>query len=223
MNILLKNNWWKSIAVVLILYSIVAGLMLPVPRLPVLNESIRNLYFHVPMWFGMVVMLIFSFTFSIKYLSGSNLKHDLYAKNFAFTAMIFGILGLITGMFWAAATWGAWWVNDPKLNGAVVGLLVYLAYFVLRGSLEDEHTKAKVAAVYSIFAFVLYIAFIYVIPRMTDSLHPGSGGNPGFNVYDLDSRMRVVFYPAVIGWIVLGVWISTLLIRLNLLEEKDED
>ena len=54
-------------------------------------------------------------------------------------------------------------------------------------------------------------------------MHPGSGGNPGFNMYDLDSKMRMVFYPAVIGWILIGTWISTLLIRIQLVKEKIED
>ena len=55
---------------------------------------------------------------------------------------------------------------------------------------------------------------------MTSSMHPGSGGNPGFNMYDLDSKMRMVFYPAVIGWILLGVWIATVRIRIQNVEEK---
>jgi len=51
-------------------------------------------------------------------------------------------------------------------------------------------------------------------------MHPGSGGNPGFNAYDLDSRMRMVFYPAVIGWSLLGFWISSVSIRLRLIKLK---
>jgi heme exporter protein C len=55
---------------------------------------------------------------------------------------------------------------------------------------------------------------------MTSSMHPGSGGNPGFNMYDLDSKMRMVFYPAVAGWILLGVWIATLRVRIRNIDEK---
>jgi heme exporter protein C len=55
---------------------------------------------------------------------------------------------------------------------------------------------------------------------MTDSLHPGNGGNPGFNAYDLDSSLRAIFYPAVIGWTLLGYWIATLKIRKGLIEIK---
>jgi heme exporter protein C len=55
---------------------------------------------------------------------------------------------------------------------------------------------------------------------MTDSLHPGNGGNPGFNSYDLDSSMRLVFYPAVLAWILVGVWIANLKFRLRLIENN---
>jgi heme exporter protein C len=64
------------------------------------------------------------------------------------------------------------------------------------------------------------IPLIFIIPRLTSSMHPGSGGNPGFNMYDLDSNMRKVFYPAVLGWILFGVWIATVRIRLRTVEEK---
>jgi heme exporter protein C len=59
------------------------------------------------------------------------------------------------------------------------------------------------------------IVFIGILPRMTDSLHPGNGGNPAFGSYDLDNGMRLVFYPAVIGWILMGWWIATLRVRLD--------
>ena len=65
------------------------------------------------------------------------------------------------------------------------------------------------------------MVFINVIPRISNSsLHPGNGGNPGFNSYDLDSDLRLVFYPAVIGWILLSVWIATLLIRIEKVYRK---
>jgi len=64
---------------------------------------------------------------------------------------------------------------------------------------------------------------IFVIPRLTDSLHPGNGGNPGFNQYDLDSRLRMVFYPAVIGWVLFGFWLADIGLRMKKLEIKNEE
>lgn len=220
----MKNNWWKALAAVLLIYTVIMGFLGGVPSMAILNESIRNMYFHVTMWFAMMILLMVSLYNSIRYLGEFNMKTDLIAEESARVAMIFGTLGLLTGMVWAKYTWGAWWVNDVQLNGAAGTMLVYSAYFLLRGSVEDEQKRARLASVYSIFAFAMMVVFIIILPRMTDSLHPGKGGNPGFSSYDLDHRLRLVFYPAIIGWTLLGVWIMQLRIRyrnlLTLIESK---
>lgn len=209
------KNWWKLVTVALLLYATIAGFLGDVPRLAILNESIRNLYFHVPMWFGMLTILGVSVVYSIKYLNNPTLKNDIVAKEAANVGILYGILGLLTGMTWARFTWGAWWVNDPKLNGAAIGMLIYFAYLVLRSSFAEQQQRARISAVYNIFAFVTLVPLLFILPRLTDSLHPGNGGNPGFGAYDLDSNMRMVFYPAVLGWIGLGIWILNLRVRLE--------
>ena len=216
----MKANWWKILSVVLLIYTIIAGLLSDVPRLNIVNETIRALYFHVPMWFGMVVLFLTSAIYAIRHLRNPNFKNDTYSVEFANVGLLYGILGIVTGMIWANYAWGTPWHGDPKQTGAAIALLVYLAYFILRSSVTNQEQGARLSAVYNIFAFVAMIPLIFIIPRMTSSMHPGNGGNPGFNMYDLDSKMRMVFYPAVIGWILLGVWITTLRIRIKMAEEK---
>lgn len=220
----MRQSWWKILAVVLLAYTLFAGLLMDVPRLPILNETIRALYFHVTMWFGMILMLIVSVVYSIKYLRSNNLEHDDKALEFTNAAILFGVLGIATGMLWARFTWGDYWSGDPKQNASAIGLLMYFAYLVLRGSISDPQQRGRIGAVYNIFAFAAFIPLIFVLPRLTDSLHPGNGGNPGFNAYDLDSKLRMVFYPAIIGWTLLGTWIATVRVRIRkverLLEEK---
>ena len=212
--------WLKITTVILLAYTIVAGLLFDVPRLNIVNETIRALYFHVPMWFGMVVLFCVSTVYAIQYLRNPTIQKDINSVEFANTGLMLGLLGIFTGMVWANYTWGSPWHGDPKQNGAAISLLVYLAYFVLRGSVENEEQRARLSAVYNIFAFAAMIPLIFIIPRMASSMHPGSGGNPGFNMYDLDSKMRMVFYPAVVGWILLGVWIATLRVRVRKIDEK---
>lgn len=214
------KNWWKLIGAMLVTYSLIAGLLNPVPVKPILNESIRNIYFHVPMWFAMIILFLINVIYSIRFLNKSDESNDLMAVEAANVGVLLGLLGLITGMIWANFTWGEPWSNDPKQNSAAIALLIYLAYFVLRGSLDDEQKKAKISAVYSVFAFPIMIVLIFILPRMTDSLHPGNGGNPGFNTYDMDNRMRNIFYPAVLGWILIGVWIAQLRFRIRVLRNK---
>lgn len=220
MNKFFKRSWWKVLTVVLLVYVIIAGLLFEVPRLAILNETIRVLHFHVPMWFGMIILLSISVAYSIKYLHTPKANHDVYAIEFANAGVVFGILGILSGAFWANYTWGSPWSSDPKQNGAAIALLIYFAYFILRNSLEDEQQRAKISAVYNIFAFAALVPLLFILPRLTDSLHPGSGGNPGFNAYDLDSRLRLVFYPAVIGWTLLGVWLASLRIRLHIIKNN---
>ncbi|MDN5215696.1 cytochrome c biogenesis protein CcsA [Fulvivirgaceae bacterium BMA12] len=219
-----KQSWWKILAVILVFYTIIGGFLFEAPRLAIVNETIRNLYFHVPMWFAMVTMLLISTIYSIKYLNKRNSLHDVVANEFANVGILLGILGLSTGSIWARFTWGAWWVNDPQLNAAAIGVLIYLAYAVLRNSIEDDQKRGTVSGVYNIFAFAAFVPLIFVLPRLADnSLHPGKGGNPGFNAYDLDSKLRMVFYPAVVGWALLGVWLASLGIRMKALYLKRED
>ncbi len=214
------KTWLKIGAVVILLYVHVAGLLAGVPRLDILNETIRALYFHVPMWFGMVLLFLISVYYAICYLRKPLAGYDRKSVEYANVGIVFGLLGIITGMLWANYTWGSPWHGDPKQNGAAIALLVYLAYFVLRGSIENSEQKARLSAVYNIFAFAAMIPLLFIIPRLQDSLHPGSGGNPGFNAYDLDNRMRMVFYPAVIGWFLIGLWIASLRIRYKNLEDR---
>lgn len=214
------KTWLKIIAVLLLFYVHISGMLSGVPRLNILNETIRALYFHVPMWFGMVILFCFSLFYSIRYLNNPLSNYDFKAVEFANVGVLFGILGMLTGMLWANYAWGSPWSGDPKQNGAAIALLVYFAYFVLRGSLDNREQKARLSAVYNIFAFFAMVPLIFIIPRMTSSMHPGSGGNPGFNMYDLDSRMRMIFYPAIIGWFLIGFWIVSLRVKVKTIEDK---
>lgn len=219
----MKKNWWKVLTILLLLYTLTVGLIQDVPRLPILNETIRALYFHVTMWFGMIILLVVAVVQSVKYLRTNDLKHDDKAVEFTNAAILFGVLGIVTGMLWAKYTWGDYWSGDPKQNASAIGLLMYFAYSILRNSLTDVHQRARIGAVYNIFAFAAFIPLIFILPRLTDSLHPGNGGNPGFNAYDLDSKLRMVFYPAIIGWTLLGTWMSVVRVRLRRVERKLED
>jgi heme exporter protein C len=211
----LKKNYWKIACMLLLVYTIWAGFMGKVPRQAILNETVRNLYFHVTMWFTMIFLLGTSVYHSIQYLRKSDINSDLISNAYVETGLVFATLGLVTGSLWAKFTWGDWWTNDPKLNSVAIGLLIYLAYGLVRSSLTDEQQKARISNVYNIFAFVIFMILIWILPRMTDSLHPGNGGNPGFSKYDLDSNMRIVFYPAIIAWTMLGYWIANLRIRIK--------
>ena len=223
----MKFTWWKIVCILFLLFTFTAGFIVKVPYVGNLNQSIRNFFFHVPMWFGQMALLTLSLFYSIAYLRKQNIRYDIYAAEFAKTGIIFGILGLATGSIWASYTWGEAWSNDPKQIAAAIAELIYLAYLVLRGSMNDIDKKARVSAVYNIFAYFIDIPLRMILPRLVQSLHPGGmegaegGGNPALSGASVDSAMAVVYLPAVIGWIILGIWISNLKIRLSLLDHKN--
>ena len=216
---------YRIIAVLFLTYAIVAGLMMPVPRLPGLGQTARNLFYHVPMWFTMYLMMFISLISSLLYLNKLNLKYDTWARESAFVGILFGMMGLITGIVWSRVTWGellpssnpnAWWSWDPKQTNALIAILIYAAYFVLRGALEEENQRARVAGVYNIFAAASIIPLTFIIPRALGGLHPGAGGGgPVFNQSDISNDYRMIFYPAIIGFMALAVWITDLRIRIR--------
>lgn len=192
------------------------------PNRVVLNESVRNLFYHVPMWFAMLVLLGMSAWYALKYLRFGQLADDVMADSLIRVGILAGILGCVTGAAWARVTWQSWWpADDPKLNGVAIGMTMYFAYLLLRSTMSDPFQRARISSVYSVFIYPIFIALIVIMPKLSlNSLHPGSGGTVGFNQYDLDSTMRLFFYPAVIGWIALFYWIANLRLRYAQLKEK---
>jgi heme exporter protein C len=189
----------------------------------ILMETIRNTFYHVPMWFAMIFMFLVAAYYSWRALRTGNSEYDHKALAYTDMGLVFGCLGIVTGALWAKHTWGAYWSFDVKQNMSAVCLLIYCAYFVLRESFEDQEKRARISAVYNIFAFAAVIPLLWVIPRLVDSLHPGNGGNPAFGTQDLDSTMRMIFYPANIGWILFGCWAAQLSYRLAAIKEKMMD
>lgn len=193
------------------------------PYRNVIYETIRNTYFHVPMWFALMFMFLVSVVYSIKYLTRPDETSDQKAVAFTETGLLFGLLGLTTGMLWAHYAWGKAWSNDIKQLMTAVALLVYAAYFILRASFDEPEKGARLAAVYNIFAFASLVPLLYIVPRLFASLHPGATGNPAFGSQDLDNTMRLVFYPAIVGFTLLGVWIASIRYRILRLQQQADD
>ena len=227
----MRKSWWKILGVLLLVYTFIAGLLIDVPHNPQLEETIRNLFFHVCMWFGMMILFSVSVVRAVMYLNTSKQIHDIASRQYAGVGILFGLLGYATGAIWMSYTWAdpnkpAWesfgtLAREPKLIGAAIALLIYAAYLVLRDSIDDMDKRARVSAVYNIFAYAMLFPSIWIIPRLLDSLHPGgSEGNPALNFKHASPNMRMVFYPAILGWTLIGVWIATLKIRLKLVHEQ---
>jgi len=215
----------RNAVVVWLTLVVLGAFLLRIPRIHILEHTARNLYFHVPMWFTLMAAALVSAYHSLRYLQSGDPIRDLRAREAARVGIVFGLLGLATGIVWARFTWylgtSLWWNFDPKQSFVLIQLLIYGAYFVLRSTVEDPEKRGRVAAVYNLFAFVTMPFLLYVLPRQMESLHPGAEGNPAFS--DITHPiMRLVFYPAVLGFIGLFWVLYTQRVRLALLERRLE-
>jgi len=211
---------YKLTALVLLSYTAAAGFALTLPRVTGLEQSSRSLFFHLPMWFAMYTMMLVSLGWSSAYLRGQRLAADRRAREAAIVAVWFGVLGLLTGILWSRVTWGqplpdtypaAWWVWDPKQTGALMALLIYAGYLVLRSSVDEVSERARVAAIFNIFAFATIPALTYIVPRALQGLPPGAEGD----TLAFDRAYRQVLYPAFLGFILLAFWLMELRVRLS--------
>lgn len=203
---------------------VIAGaFLMDIPRMSILEHTARNLYFHVPMWFTMMAGMTVSVFYAVRNLAKPSLEFDARSMSAARVAMLFGVLGLITGIVWAKVTWyqgtDVWWNFDPRQTFAAVCLLIYGAYFMLRRQLDDPEQRARISAVYNVFAFTTMPFLLYVLPRQVQSLHPGADGNPAFSDIT-DPRMRLIFYPAVIGFIGIFWLLYNQRVRLKRVERR---
>jgi heme exporter protein C len=219
---------------------LVANEAVTFPFRKLLGETIRNTYFHVSLWFAMLFLFITGFVYAIRYLvrkrKGESTaldrpldlaaitkleRLDHFSVAFTGVGMLFGTLGLLTGAVWAKYTWGSFWNWDIKQFTTLIALLIYAGYFVLRAAFAEGEQRARLGAVYNIFAFACLIPLIYILPRLSaTSLHPGAEGNPALGGEDLDNTMRMVFYPTIIGWTLIGGWMAGLAYRAKLIFER---
>ncbi|MCB9231919.1 MAG: cytochrome c biogenesis protein CcsA [Bacteroidia bacterium] len=220
---------YKAMSVLLIGFGLIYGLTMPIPAIPMLGHSWRNLLYHVPMWYTQIILLLVSGWHSIQYLQKAKPESDIRAAQAASVGIMFGILGLVTGIVWSRVTWGAamandnfsaWWAWDPKQIFALILLLIYLAYFLLRDSFNEPTQKAKISAVYNIFGAALIIPMYYIIPKAMGGLHPGSGEEGIMATLGNLGSYRAIFYPVVLGFILLAVWIWEIRVRFRIAEHK---
>ena len=226
------KRWiYKITGIALLGFGLWRGLTMAIPQIPILDETWRNIIFHVPMWYVMMIMLMVSVVFSVMQLTKRDEITDLKASASAKIGVFFGLLGLATGIVWSRVTWGsaissnwnfkAWWAWDPKQTSALVLLLIYAGYFLLRSSLQEPAQKARISAVFNLFGAALIIPAFYLIPKFLGGLHPGSGEEgPLASLKSLDNDHRLVLYPTALGFLLLAFWLMELIVRTRIAEEK---
>jgi len=180
------------------------------------GETSRILFFHVPQaWIATLAFLI-SMIASAVYLAKRRVKADYLAQSAAELGFLFCVLATITGSVFAKATWGAFWNWDPRQTSIVILLMIYGAYFAIRSAVSDPDRRRVFAGVYSILAFVTVPFLVFVVPRITTSLHPENTMNPASP--GMDPKTLKVFLGSLFAYTGLFVWMLRLKIRVLRIE-----
>ncbi len=192
------------------------------PVIPGLEEKARLIFFHVPTAWLSVIAFLTGMVYGIRYLRRRDPVDDLRSSAAAGLGLLFCVLATLTGAIWAKFNWGSFWNWDPRETSIFVLLLIYGAYFSLRAAIENQEKRSTLSAVYSILAAVTVPFFIFVLPRITSGLHPGSKGDPegaGPVVqFQMSPNMRVIFFASLAAFTLLFVWMFQLRVRAGRLE-----
>lgn len=195
------------------------------PPAAILGEASRVIYFHVPVAFVSVIAFIVagieSIIIIIKTDKISSLREER-AYNSTLIGFYFSVLTIVTGAIWANLNWGSYWNWDPRQTSIVILLLIYIAYFSLYSALAHNENRGKISSVYLILAMIVMPLFIFIIPRMYDSLHPDTLINADKKMH-LDSAMKYTLFVSIAAFTLLYLYMYNIMNRISALKIKIQE
>jgi heme exporter protein C len=158
-------------------------------------------YFHVPSAYAMYLGAAGCFVGSVAYLRNSTDRRDAIARAGAETAVVFGIIVMVTGPLWAIKAWGQYWTWDPRLTTSMLSVLIYVAYVVLRAFGGDGESERKFAAALGFLGGV-NLPIIHFSVQKWSGQHPKVIGKGGGGLHHPD--MKIAFAMGMIAFTFLA-------------------
>lgn len=169
----------------------------------------KMLLVHVPAAFAAFTFYGVAVWNSIKFLIKKDFHADSLAVSNVEVAQVFTLINLVTGSLWGHIIWGIWWTWDARLTSALVCWLLYAGYLMLRRAIEEPTTRARISAVFNLFAFVDVPIVIFSI-KWWRTQHPQpvfwGGGS-------IDPAMYTTALLNLIALILLAVVLSLIRLR----------
>jgi heme exporter protein C len=171
-------------------------------------------YFHVPSWMAMYAAITVCGVSSAIYLFRSRPAADRYAVSAGELAVLFGLMGLITGPLWGRKAWGVWWQWDARLTSALLMEMIFVAYLLVRkfGGPGSE----KLAAATALFGTAT-APFVYKSVDIWRTVHPKTSVVPLLAAGSMPGS-GMPFALSSIAFVLLFVVLLTL--RVNLAERQ---
>lgn len=194
---------WLSSAIPMLLGGLVASALFMsacvAPTERSMGDSQRIVYVHVAVaWLGLLGFMVMAGA-AVRYLMKRDLAWDHWFQAAGELGWLGATLTLLTGSLWAHEAWGTWWEWDPRLTASFVLWLIYTGIFVLRGSLDDAHQRARVSAVLGILG-AADVPLVIIATRWFRGLHPATP--------EMEPVMRWTLLVNVVAFSALFTWLA---------------
>lgn len=134
--------------------------------------SQKIFYFHMPVAIVSFVALAFAAYYGIRFLMTREQRFDTCSRAAMEITLLFVIFTMVTGDLWTRFEWGVWWTWEPRLTTYLILMLIVIAYFVMRNSVDDPERRATYAGVISVIALI-DVPICFMITRLIpSSIHP---------------------------------------------------
>jgi len=153
----------------------------------------RILFFHAPAAIVGMIGYFVALVFSVLYLSSGKLPYDSLAASIVEVSLVFSIVNIVTGSIWARIIWGIWWTWDYRLTSALVCVLIFAAYLMLRRAIEEPTQRARLSAALCIFGCV-DVVIVWKSIEWFRNQHPGPVLDIRTGGGHMDPAMQHVFY-----------------------------
>jgi len=188
------------------------------------GQASRIVFFHVPTAWVATLAFLVSCVASVLYLTRRRKVDDIRASVSAALGLAFAIMATVTGSIFAKIEWNSFWNWDPRETSITILLLMYAAYFALRGSIADPELRGTLSAAYAILAFIAVPFLVFVVPRIYWSLHPDVIGQTRSGGGGFDAAHTLVLLASLAGFTGIFAWIFSVECRLeHLLRRRQEE
>lgn len=160
-------NWAAVIAFLICLFMIF--FFAPTER--TMGHVQRIFYFHVGSAWVAAVAYFIALVGGVMYLRRPSRTWDTVSVASVEIGLALITMTIVAGSVWGRPAWNTWWIWSPRLTSVTVMWLVYVAYFMLRGAIDDEEKRGRFSAVYVIAGFITVI-FTYLSIRFLRDIHP---------------------------------------------------
>ena len=159
------------VAAVLLAYNLYQ-IFLVLPDEAMQGAIYRIIFFHVPAAITGMIGYFVALSLSIAYLSFGNLRYDSLAASVVEVSLVFSVVNIVTGSIWARIIWGIWWTWDYRLTSALVCVLIFSGYLMLRRAIDEPTQRARLSAALCVFGCV-DVVIVYKSIEWFRTQHPG--------------------------------------------------